>query len=110
MCITENKEVKLEVLMHSEIYNLTGITETQEYIGRYGLFGKGRPGRQDGDFGEALDCVEFCSGRSNKIAGIRQVKKWKLTREKHLPITFPTEDLNKKRKQMNRLQGKRPHG
>lgn len=67
----EKKEVKSEVLVHSEIYNFTGITETQEYIGRYGHFGKSRPGRQDGHFGEALDCVGFFSGESNKIAGIR---------------------------------------
>lgn len=80
--ITGNKEVKLEVFVHSEICNLT------EYIGRYGLFVKGRQGRQDGDFREVLDCVEFCSGRSNKIAGIRQVKKWKPKREKHFPRTF----------------------
>lgn len=27
-CITENKEVKLEILVYSEIYNITEITET----------------------------------------------------------------------------------
>lgn len=81
--ITGNKEVKLEILVHSEIYNLT------EYIGRCGFFGRGRPGRQDGNFQEAFDYVEFCSGRSNKIAGSRQDKTWKPTGEKHFPRTFP---------------------